>query len=127
MQSLYASLPADVLDNHIWTHLSLPSLIANSFVCKRFHQLLANTISFGGPNSFENYRVAVYKELFARGEAQLIRWFQNYLKYPKPTSSTKWLPGAIEMAVLGISCGNTISFTKRGCRRTSGNFRDVIL
>lgn len=99
--SHYASLPADVLDNHVWIHLSMPSLVSNSLVCKRFHKLLQNTLCYGSGSLFSNFQLAIYKELLGRGEANLIIWFQQYLNYPKLSASLKWLEGAIELAALG--------------------------
>lgn len=100
------SLPTEILENHLFCFLSLPSLIACCFLCSRLKKLTSSYIAKlirrleRGPflPSTRWKRIASYsdkrqdvvlKALFQNGNMDLLLWFQSFLSFP--TFSSKQL------------------------------------
>ncbi len=99
---LLSSFPADILDFHIFMHLSTPCLLACLMSCTRFRKILLPLLSFPS-HIFSMHQHSILKDIYRRGYLPLLLWFQNELKYPKFSTPSLFSLSCLELAAGGTS------------------------
>ncbi len=91
------SLPSDVLEQHIFIFLDVPSLMACSSVCSRFLKISSRILSKQPENKLDQN--ILLPNIFGNGLANLLCWFQERLRYPS-LANLRERPRLLEQCLL---------------------------
>src|SRR5690349_5929504 len=97
-------LPADVLEHHIFSYLSVASLISCSMVCQSWNKIISSRLLRGSAFKMgaKTRQQLCHECLYKEGVSiEFLQWFERWLGYPSHPSVA-----LIALAAKGDVCNN---------------------